>query len=165
MAVTTTYTAAVVTISDSSFTGSRVDESGPRVCELLESSGFSVAATEVVPDERAVISDVLRRLCTDPSVRCIVTTGGTGLGPRDVTPEATREVIDREIPGMAEAMRMKGLSGTPFAMLSRQVVGAAGSTLIVNLPGSVKGANECLQVVLPVLKHAVDLLAGDTKHG
>ncbi|MEK7873890.1 MAG: MogA/MoaB family molybdenum cofactor biosynthesis protein [Chloroflexota bacterium] len=116
----------------------------------------------IVPDERERIAEVLREWADSGQVDLILTTGGTGLGPRDVTPEATRDVLDREAPGLAEAMRADTLKKTPFAMISRQVAGARGRCLIVNLPGSPKAVRECLEVVLPVLPHAVELLRGDT---
>ena len=129
----------------------------------LSEAGFEVVRHDVVPDERDRISEVLHELSAIAAL--VVTTGGTGLGPRDVTPEATRTVIDREAPGLAEAMRAAGRASTPFAALSREVVGSKGSTLIVNLPGSRKGATESLAAIMPVLPHALDLLAGETAHG
>src|SRR5437879_2061274 len=155
--------AAVVTVSDGVSQGVRDDASGRAVAGLLESNGFEVAAREVVPDEQTRIEAVLRRL-QDEQVPLVVTTGGTGLGPRDVTPEATRAVIEREAPGLAEQMRAAGRASTPLAALSRGVVGSRGSTLIVNLPGSERGAAESLQAILPVLPHAMALLAGHTVH-
>lgn len=156
--------AVVVTVSDGVAGGVRDDASGRAVASLLASSGFSVQGHHVVPDEADQILTLLRRL-RDQSVPLVVTTGGTGFGPRDVTPEATRAVIDREAPGLAEEMRAAGRGTTPFAALSRGVVGMSGSTLIVNLPGSEKGAVESLSALLPALPHALDLLAGDTVHG
>ena len=156
--------AAVVTVSDGVSQGVRDDSSGQAVGELLRAAGFEVVARDVVPDERDLIAELFRSLA-DRGIALIVSTGGTGFGPRDVTPEATREVIEREAPGLAEAMRAVGRSSTPFAMLSREVVGSRGSTLIVNLPGSEKGARESLQAILDVLPHALDLLAGETVHG
>src|SRR5207302_2123816 len=141
--------------SDGVSQGVRDDASGRAVAGLLESNGFEVAAREVVPDEQARIEAVLRRL-QDEQVPLVVTTGGTGLGPRDVTPEATKAVIEREAPGLAEQMRASARDATPFAALSRGVVGARGSTLIVDLPGSEKGAIESLRAILPALPHALD---------
>lgn len=155
--------AVVVTVSDGVAGGVRDDASGRAVASLLASSGFSLQAHHVVPDEADQILTLLRRL-RDEAVPLVVTTGGTGFGPRDVTPEATRAVMDREAPGLAEEMRAAGRGATPFAALSRGVVGMAGSTLIVNLPGSEKGAVESLSALLPALPHALDLLAGDTVH-
>jgi molybdopterin adenylyltransferase len=156
--------AVVVTVSDGVAQGVREDASGRAVGALLETSGFEVIRREVVPDELDRIASLLQGL-TDQEVPLVVTTGGTGFGPRDVTPEATRSVIDREAPGLAEEMRAAGRGATPFAALSRGVAGTAGSTLIVNLPGSEKGAVESLTAVLPALPHALDLIAGDTVHG
>ncbi|MBX6353970.1 MAG: MogA/MoaB family molybdenum cofactor biosynthesis protein [Thermoflavifilum sp.] len=155
--------AAVVTVSDSVAAGTRVDTGGDNAERKLAHHGFHVAWRITVPDERDQISAALRQLC-DEGARLIITTGGTGLGPRDVTPEATRDVIDREVPGMAEAMRAESLRFTPFAMTSRQVVGVRGQTLIINLPGSPRGVEQCLDVVLPVVPHVLDLLAGRTRH-
>src|SRR6266567_5984902 len=136
-------TAAVVTVSDGVSSGARDDASGRALAALLAENGFDVTRREVVPDERDHIEDLLVEL-TSSGIALAITTGGTGLGPRDVTPEATAAVIDREAPGLAEAMRAAGRASTPFAALSREVAGARGSTLIVNLPGSAKGASESL---------------------
>jgi molybdenum cofactor synthesis domain-containing protein len=157
-------TAAVVTVSDGVAQGIRVDSSGGAVAALLGQSGFVVGRREVVPDERDRIEALLRSLAAD-GIRLVVTTGGTGLGPRDVTPEATRAVIDREAPGLAEEMRASGRGSTPMAALSRGAAGSLGSTLFLNLPGSERGAVESLSALLPVLPHALDLLAGQTAHG
>jgi molybdenum cofactor synthesis domain-containing protein len=158
------FRAAVVTVSDGVSEGVRDDASGRAVAALLSSAGLDVAEQRVVPDERLQIASVLRELAS-AGVGLIVTTGGTGFGPRDVTPEATREVIERDAPGLAEMMRSAGLASTPFAALSRAVVGSVGSTLIVNLPGSEKGAVESLNAILEVLPHALTLLTGNTVHG
>ncbi|WDL98720.1 MogA/MoaB family molybdenum cofactor biosynthesis protein [Alicyclobacillus sp. ALC3] len=158
------HTAAVITLSDGAHHGTRVDKSGDLLEQKLASAGYEVVVRRVLPDERAELAALLRSLADDHGVRLVVTTGGTGLGPRDVTPDATRDVIDREVPGMAEAMRMESLKKTPFAMTSRQVVGTRGQTLIVNLPGSPKAVDECLDVIIRVIPHTLDLLAGKTEH-
>jgi molybdenum cofactor synthesis domain-containing protein len=152
--------AAVLTVSDGVSNGTRSDGSGDAAEELLRDSGFEVAERRVVADDRSAIEPALMELAG--ANRLVVTTGGTGFGPRDVTPEATRAVIDREAPGLAELMRSIGLSQTPMAALSRAVAGALGRTLILNLPGSPKGVRESLGAVLPVIPHAVELLGGAT---
>jgi molybdopterin adenylyltransferase len=157
-----TRAAAVVTVSDGVSRGLRDDESGSALTALLAGAGYPVTHREVVPDEADLISMLLDRLAGE--VRLIVTTGGTGLGRRDVTPEATRRVVEREIPGMSLLMLTAGLSSTPLASLSRAIVGSVGATLVVNVPGSPRGATESLTALLPVLGHALDLLAGDTEH-
>ena len=154
----------MVTVSDGVSRGVREDASGRAVAELLEGAGFDVKRRDVVPDERAQIEGLLRTLA-DEAVALVVTTGGTGLGPRDVTPEATRAVIEREAPGLAEEMRAAGRGSTPLAALSRGIAGTRGSTLIVNVPGSERGATESLSAIIPALPHALDLLAGQTVHG
>ncbi|HUA58465.1 MAG TPA: MogA/MoaB family molybdenum cofactor biosynthesis protein [Verrucomicrobiae bacterium] len=155
---------AVLTISDSSAAGTRADRSGPAVRERLVQLGFAVPLLEVLPDDAARISARLRELSDDGQFAAIFTSGGTGLGPRDVTPEATRAVLDREIPGFGELMRSEGRKHTPLAALSRAVSGARGSVLIVNLPGSPKGAVESLDAVAQLVPHVLDLLAGRTAH-
>lgn len=151
---------AIVTVSDGVTHGTRVDESGDVVESMLRDEGFAVGSRVVVPDERAEIERTLHDLVAEHAL--VVTTGGTGFGPRDVTPEATRSVIDREAPGLAELMRAEGLRRTPMAALSRGVAGAAGSSLVINLPGSPSGVREGLRAILPVVPHAVQLLAGAT---
>ena len=149
--------ALVLTISDSAAAGKREDLSGPEAKRILEESGFKVAAIEILPDVRSEIESRLRR-AGDEEFLLVVTSGGTGLSPRDVTPEATQAVIDRSVPGIAEMMRLESLKMTPRAALSRAVSGVRGSTLIINLPGSVKGVRECLTAVRPILAHAVEVL-------
>lgn len=155
------FRAAVVTVSDGVTQGVREDASGAAAEELLRAAGLEVAERPVVPDERAEIEALLRALA-GRGLALVVTTGGTGFGPRDVTPEATRAVIDREAPGLAELMRRAGLEHTPMAALSRAVAGSVGATLVLNLPGSPKGVRESLEAVLPVVPHALELLAGAT---
>lgn len=152
----------VLTISDMGARGLRADGSGEAIRQTLPRMQGQEVRYAIVPDERERIAEVLREWADSGQVDLILTTGGTGLGPRDVTPEATRDVLDREAPGLAEAMRADTLKKTPFAMISRQVAGARGRCLIVNLPGSPRAVRECLEVVLPVLPHAVQLLRGDT---
>ncbi|MGO9095070.1 MAG: molybdenum cofactor biosynthesis protein B [Bryobacteraceae bacterium] len=156
--------AAVLTISDSVSAGRRTDLSGPAVRRRLEQLGWSVPVLEVLPDEAALISARLAALADAAAVSAIFTTGGTGLASRDVTPEATRAVLDREIPGLGELMRARGLASTPLAALSRAVAGARGRALLVNLPGSPRGAVESLDAILDVLPHILELLRGETGH-
>ena len=155
-------TAAVVTVSDSCARGEREDLSGPVVAQLLEKLRFQVVAREVVPDDSIQIQNLLIRLARE--VRFIATTGGTGIAPRDVTPEATVAVCDRLVDGVAERMRSEGAKKTPFAALSRGVCGVCGRALILNLPGSPAGAVESLEAVAGLIPHAIALLSGKTEH-
>ncbi|TMC93361.1 MAG: molybdopterin adenylyltransferase, partial [Chloroflexi bacterium] len=149
----------VLTISDSGAKGAREDTSGERIRAMVtQLSGAVLSAGAIIPDEREQIEATLREWSDEKQVNLILTTGGTGLAPRDVTPEATKAVIEREAPGIAEAMRAFSLQQTPFGMLSRGVAGTRGHTLIINLPGSPKAVQECLECILPVLPHAVNLL-------
>ncbi|MGH2699593.1 MAG: MogA/MoaB family molybdenum cofactor biosynthesis protein [Actinomycetota bacterium] len=155
---------AVITVSDGVAQGTRADESGDLIEEQLTEEGYAVAERVVVADEHPAIVAALRAQ-VDAGTPLIVTTGGTGFGPRDVTPEATSEVIERPAAGLSELMRAAGLQHTPLAALSRGIAGAAGKSLILNLPGSPKGVKESLDAVIEVLPHALSLLAGDTRHG
>lgn len=153
--------AAVITASTKGARGERPDESGPAIAEMLRASGAEVISTDLVPDHvDRIISALQSAIAAGANV--ILTTGGTGLSPNDVTPEATRQVITREVPGIAEAIRARSLQKTAHGMLSRAVAGEANGVLIVNLPGSPKAVRESLEVILPVLPHAVELLAGES---
>jgi molybdopterin adenylyltransferase len=157
--------AAIVTVSDSAVAGTREDLSGPALRERAHALGWIVSAMELVPDDSTQISAILRRLADSGEVAVILTTGGTGVALRDITPEATRGVIEREIPGLSELMRAEGLKFTPTAVLSRGLAGLRGRTLIVNLPGSPKGAVESFDAIAKLVPHIVDLLEGRTNHG
>lgn len=154
---------AILTVSDRSSQGVRPDLSGPALAELVDEQGWMSQPVLVIPDEVAVIRAVLAELSSSGDVDVILTTGGTGFAPRDVTPEATLQVIEKHAPGIVEAMRQQSLKSTPHGMLSRAVAGIAGSTLIVNLPGNPKAARENFAVLIPVLSHVVELLQDDPK--
>lgn len=149
---------AILTVSDRSSRGERADVSGPALIEMIKAQGWNIAQQEILPDDLLLLQETLSTWADRGDVDVILTTGGTGFSPRDVTPEATRVVIEREAPGLAEAMRAASLSKSPHAMLSRAVAGIRGKVLIINLPGSPKAAVENLQVVLSALEHAVKLL-------
>lgn len=152
----------ILTLSDRSSRGERADSSGPALAALVEAEGWSVVKHEILPDNESAIRTMLASWADSGDMDVILTTGGTGFAPRDVTPEATRAVIEREAPGLAEAMRSASLRVTPHAMLSRIMTGIRRKTIIINLPGSPKGAVENLQVITPVLPHAVQLLREDS---
>ena len=154
------FHAAVLTVSDRSFQVERPDEGGPLVAGLLKEAGYAVVKTAVVPDEQSLIETALREIADTGEVQLLVTTGGTGFAPRDVTPEATLAVCQRMVPGIPEAMRYASLRLTPRAMLSRAQAGIRGSTLIINLPGSPKAAKENIEAVLPALGHGLEMLSG-----
>ena len=156
--------AVIITVSDACSVGEREDTSGAALLELLTELGAEIVATKILSDDLDPLTQTLREFAERSDVNLIITTGGTGLGPRDNTPEATQRVIEREAPGIAEAIRAESLKATPMAMLSRGVCGVCSGTLIVNLPGSPKAVRETFSVIGPVLPHALDLLAGNTAH-
>jgi molybdopterin adenylyltransferase len=156
--------AKILTISDSVHQGTRQDKSGPTIADHLRTKGFTVSEPEVLPDERPQITTWLRSVIKSQQADIIFTTGGTGVSARDITPEAVREVIDREIPGFGELMRQSGRAFTPLASLSRSLAGSAGTVLIVALPGSPKGALQSLNAILELVPHVHDLLNGRTAH-
>jgi molybdopterin adenylyltransferase len=154
------FTAGILTISDKGSRGERQDKSGEAIHEILCSLDVRIVNYDIIPDEKELIIAKLIKWVDDDDLDVLITTGGTGLTPRDVTPEATLAVVDRTVPGFAEAMRAESLKKTPMAMLSRAVVGTRGKCLIINLPGSTKAVRECLEVILPALPHAVETLKG-----
>lgn len=162
--MTTQIRAVVITVSDACASGHRADTSGGALVELLSDLGAEIVEKKIIADDLDPLTNTLRALCSRGDVNLIITTGGTGLGPRDNTPEATLKVIEREAPGVAEAIRAESLKVTPMAMISRGACGVCGSTLIINLPGSPKAVRESFAVIKPVLSHSVDLLAGKTEH-
>lgn len=157
--------AVVMTLSDAGARGEREDRSGATLVQLLKDLGAEIIATRILADDMDLLVQSLKEFADRDDVNLIVTTGGTGLGPRDNTPEATQRIIEREAPGIAEAIRAESLKATPMAMLSRGVCGVRSGTLIINLPGSPKAVKESFAVIAPVLTHALDLLAGKTNHG
>ena len=159
-----TLSVAVVTVSDSATHGTRPDRSGPAVTARLRELGFNAADPEIVPDERPQIAALIRTLADSGRFQAVFTTGGTGITARDVTPEATRDVIDREIPGIGEVMRYEGRKKVRTAPLSRAIAGSRGAVLVVNLPGSTKGAVESLDAIVELVPHIVNLLQGNTEH-
>jgi molybdenum cofactor synthesis domain-containing protein len=159
----TSLKAAIVTISTKGAAGKRIDESGPSIRAALEAAGIQVVHTKLVADGVTPVGNAIREATQKANV--VITSGGTGLSPNDMTPEATRRVIDREAPGIAEALRAHALTKTPHGMLSRGVAGTLGASLVVNLPGSPKAALESLEVLIPVLPHAIELLAGESGEG
>ena len=156
--------AVVITVSDACSRGERQDESGAALVQLLTDLGADIVASKILPDDLEPLAQALREFAERDDVNLIVTTGGTGLGPRDNTPEATQRVIEREAPGIVEAIRAESRQTTPMAMLSRGVCGVCAGTLIVNIPGSPKAVRESFSVIAPVLPHALELLAGKTTH-
>ncbi len=158
------FTVATLTISDAGAKGERVDTSGDVISEIAAREGLSELHREIVPDEEDLISGKLIEWCDGGEVDVIITTGGTGLGPRDVTPQATKAVLDFEVPGIAEAMRIETLKNTPLAMLSRAVAGVRSGCLIVNLPGSPKGVRETLEVAMEAIPHGLEMIQGWRGH-
>lgn len=157
------FHAGIITVSDKGSQGKRQDLSGPAIAEMLAGAAIQIKKTLMIPDEVDQICQAIRRFADEEKLDLILTTGGTGVSPRDLTPDATLKVIDKEVPGMAEAMRIASMKITPHAMISRAVAGIRGHSLIINLPGSPKGAKENLAVVLPALQHAMEKIKGDDR--
>ena len=155
------YTAAVITVSDKGARGEREDKSGPMLCTLAAEHDFDVIYTSIIPDERAQIAEELKKCCDELGVSLVLTTGGTGFSPRDITPEATMDIIERVTPGIPELMRMESMKITPRGCLSRSAAGIRGRTLIINLPGSPKAAKENVLAVIEPIKHGLDMLASE----
>ncbi len=153
--------AAIITLSDSGYRGEREDKSGPVIREILEKEGYEITFTELLPDDRAMIAEKLQEIADSGSTDLILTTGGTGFSQRDVTPEATEEVIERRVPGIPEAMRAYSMTITKRAMLSRATAGIRGTTLIINLPGSPKAVRESLEYIIEALGHGLEILSGE----
>lgn len=156
-----TVAVGVITVSDTSSRGEREDEGGATIREIVLESGAAIGAYVVVPDEREQIADQIRTMADERNFDVVFTTGGTGLSPRDVTPEATLAVIDYQVPGLAEAMRAESFRKTPAGILSRAIAGVRGRTLVVNLPGNPRGVRECLDVIMPAIPHAVNVMRGE----
>ena len=154
------YRARVITISDKGSRGERVDTSGPRLKEMLQND-FEVGEILIIPDEKNLIAETVRAQIDEEKYDLVVTTGGTGVGPRDVTPEATKEVIEKDLPGFAEAMRMESFKITPFSLISRAICGIRDQSIVINLPGSPKAAAECLSFVYKAIPHALEKVKGD----
>jgi len=157
------FNAGIITVSDKGSQGKRQDLSGPAIAEMLAGAGIQIKKTLIIPDEVEQISEAIIQFADVEKLDLILTTGGTGVSPRDLTPDATLKVIDKEVPGMAEAMRLASMKITPHAMISRAIAGIRGRCLIVNLPGSPKGAKENLAAVLPALQHAIEKIKGDER--
>jgi len=158
------YKVGILTVSDAGSKGERADTSGDTISEIVAREGFREVRRDIVPDEAEMISEVLSSWCDSGEMELVLTTGGTGLGPRDVTPEATRAVVELEVPGIAEALRVQTLAKTPLAMLSRSVAGVRSGCLIINLPGSPTGVRECLDVAVPAIPHALEMVKGRRGH-
>ena len=154
------FSVYVITASDAGSRGERVDESGPAIEATLTENGYKIAGYKLLPDDRKTLADAMKKVCLDGEADLILTTGGTGLSPRDVTPEATKDIIERDVPGISEAIRADSMQYTNRAMLSRGTAGILKNTLIINLPGSPKAVQECLEFLLPVLDHALAILTG-----